>query len=326
MTRRASAAGIRISLVAVVVLTQNCGSRGAAPTPPERPYFVGLQVFGNTRLTAIGETSQLSAVASFSDGTSTNVTNSVSWTVRPGSMVSISNGGLVQAHAFGITSVQTTYGVPARANVATVVSVTPPGTFAVAGQIRDPVAGGIAAVTVMEPASARSAVTDDDGRFMLAGLTGTELRLTRDGYEPVTTAVAPFDVRLDVLMQPALRLQAGASTTGTIGVEDLSYVVAPGKACGACRLIRLQSASMGAVTVRLSWFVGGARMFLWAGGQEFPSTGSLELIATFPVSAGETILYVGAASTLRDVDFQLTSTFAPTGLRAAGPEGPAIHP
>lgn len=78
MTRRACAAGIRISLVAVVVLTQNCGSRGAAPTPPERPYFVSLQILGNTRLTPIGETSQLSAVASFSDGTSTNVTNSVS--------------------------------------------------------------------------------------------------------------------------------------------------------------------------------------------------------------------------------------------------------
>jgi hypothetical protein len=85
-----------------------------------------------------------------------------------------------------------------------------------------------------------------------------------------------------------------------------------GTACVGCRLIRIQSATTGRLSVKLTWFAAGSRMFLWANGQEFSGAQSLQLVATFPVQAGETIVYVGAASGGRDVDYELTTIFAPS--------------
>jgi hypothetical protein len=77
-------------LVVTIGVGQNCMKTGVAPSPPERPYFAALEVHGNTRLSIIGETSQLRAMAVYSDGSSADVTANVAWSVPPGSIVSIS--------------------------------------------------------------------------------------------------------------------------------------------------------------------------------------------------------------------------------------------
>jgi hypothetical protein len=56
------------------------------------------------------------------------------------------------------------------------------------------------------------------------------------------------------------------------------------------------------------------RMTIWANGQEFTSTSSTstDVIATFQVDAGQTIFYVGTASTDRHINFQLATMFDPS--------------
>jgi hypothetical protein len=308
MVERSPFAVLVVSLVALA-LGQNCQQSGVAPTPTDRPYFVGFDVEGNTHLPAIGETSQLRATAHLSDGSSNDVTTIVSWTVPTATIVSISAEGLVRALALGMTSVHAVYGV-ARHDVK--IAVTPAGTFVVSGRIRQPAASGLSGVTVTEPVSGRSTSTDANGMFMLFGLVHPELRLTKIQYEPVTTLVAPFDDLLNVPMQPVMPLRPGGGISGTIAPNDLSYEVLPGTVCGLCRLVRIQSDSAGRLNVKLTWSVPATRMVLWAAGQEFMSaSGSTELLATFQVGVGETIIYVGTPGTQRHIDFEMTAAFQP---------------
>jgi hypothetical protein len=47
----------------------------ATPSPPPPPSVVGVTITGNTNLSAVGETSQLTLTASLSDATTKDVTS-----------------------------------------------------------------------------------------------------------------------------------------------------------------------------------------------------------------------------------------------------------
>jgi hypothetical protein len=232
--------------------------------------------------------------------------------VPANTIVSISSGGLVRALDFGMLTVRAIYRL-GRVDVK--VSVTPAGTFVVAGRTRqpgsNPGAGNLADVTITEPVSGRSVITSGNGSFMLAGLIGTELRLTRDNYEPATATVVPFSDELNIPLQPVMQTQAGGSVMGLIAPNDLEYSVPPGKSCGVCRLVRIQSGSAGTLRLTLRWVEARTRLNLWAGGQEFRSVpgGPTEITASVAIQAGETILYVGADRTDFHTDFVLTTAF-----------------
>ena len=309
MLRRRSARAVLIPLTLTVTLVQNCGESRVAPTPSDRPYLVRLDIEGNTRLSSIGETSQLRAIARMSDRTSIDVTTAVSWTVLTGTIVSVSSSGLLEAKDLGIGTIRATYS-PSRINIK--VTVTPAGTFVVSGRARQPAASGLAGVLITEPLSGQSTVTNIDGEFVLAGMTGTELRLTRDLYEPVTATVVPFSDSVSIPMQPVMQVRAGASLSGTVAPNDLEYVVGPGVSCGVCRMVRIQSDTAGTLSATLT-SDPLHRMSIWVNGQEFASPSSAMTIvqASFPVAAGETIAYVGTASTDRHLNFVLATALEP---------------
>jgi hypothetical protein len=296
-----------------VVLSGNCDDGLLTPSPPgpANPTLTRFEV-QDARLFAIGDTLQMRATAGWSDGTSADVTTDVAWIAPLNTTVSISSGGLVQAMDFGMVTVRAVFRT-ARLDVK--VSVTPEGTFVVAGRARqpgsNPGSGGLGGVTITEPVSGQSTETNMNGTFMLTRLVGRELRLTKNNYEPATTIVAPFDGDVSVPMQPVMQTLAGGSVTGLIAPNDLAYSLPSGRSCGVCRLIRIQSASTGTLRLMLRWTESRTRLILWAGGQEFTSAigGRIEITASISIEAGETFLYVGADQTDWHTDFELRTEF-----------------
>jgi hypothetical protein len=191
------------------------------------------------------------------------------------------------------------------------IRVTPAGTFAVAGRVREPGSSVLRDVTIREPVSGRSTISGSEGEFMLAGLTAGNLTLTRAQFEPIGATVRPFDDAVDLAMQPLYNINVGGSVSGTIAPNDLSYEVMPGTACGVCRLVRINAGTAGRLTVTVRWTVAATRLTIWAGGAAFPpAPGSLELVTTFPVAAGENKIYVGADAATAHVSFELTTGFS----------------
>jgi hypothetical protein len=299
-----------------VLLVPGCADSrvpGPGPTSPQ-PTLIALEIQGNTEFTTIGASSQLRAEARWSDGRSTDVTAETSWSVAgsPNAFgtlatrtASVSRSGLLQATELGIGYVRAIYGLGRGERR---VTVTPSGTFVVAGRVRHPGSSVLPDVAVREPISGQSTTTGSEGEFMLGALIGTELTLSKAQFETVTATVRPFDDLVDVPMQPAYRIIAGANVMGTIAPNDLRYEVRPGTICGVCRMVRVSSVAVGSLTVTLRWSGPASRMIIWAGLEEFQAPpGSTEVVARFPVSAGETVVYVGAASVTAHVAFDLTT-------------------
>jgi hypothetical protein len=140
-----------------------------------------LSITGNVDLTAVGETTQLTATATFSDGTTKDVTTEAQWGSNTPSVISVTSGGVVTVVAFGVTGIIARYSMQA---VGVEVRATPPGTFIVFGRVREPGAGGIPGVRVMERQSGKSTLTDDVGVFSLGGLRSARVTFEKDGFEP----------------------------------------------------------------------------------------------------------------------------------------------
>jgi hypothetical protein len=259
-------------------------------------------------------------MASWSDGRSTDVTGETAWSINSapeafGSLArgvaSVSLTGQLQATGFGMAYVRAVF-MLGRAERR--IIVTPPGTFVVAGRVRQPGSSVLPDVAVLEPVSGQSTTTRNEGEFMLAGLTGTELILTRAQFETVRTTVRPFDDLLDVPMQPVYGIVTGGSVMGALAPHDLAYEVRPGVTCGVCRLIRVHSSVAGSLSVTLRWSHAPTRMTIWAGQDEFQAApGATEIAATLPVQAGETVIFVGASTTTAHVSFDLTTTLVAGG-------------
>ena len=72
------------------------------PPPPPAPFVVGLTLTGNVNLSAVGETTQLTASASYSDGTTKDVSGETVWIVGDRRVVTSSTTGLVTVVGFGL--------------------------------------------------------------------------------------------------------------------------------------------------------------------------------------------------------------------------------
>ena len=126
-------------LLAVVLLAALAGcnrSDGAATlTSPTSggtapAIATALTLRGNAMLTAIGETTPLTATASLSDGTSRNVTAAAQWVSSDASSIIVSPDGKATVIRFGQSYITATYqGESASLNV----QATPPGTFVAVG-------------------------------------------------------------------------------------------------------------------------------------------------------------------------------------------------
>ena len=250
-----------------------------------------LMVNGRKSLSAIGETSQLTAVATWSDGTAREVTDQVRWNSHDPSVASVSSSGVAAAVGFGAARIDAGY---EGLNNTFQISVTPAGTFAVTGEVREPGQGPLTGVRVLEPVSARSTVTDQSGNYVLAGLASMRLRFAKDGYEPGDLDVVP-DSPGFMRMQRIVRITAGETAiVPKLTHMDMSYDLGPDR-CSPCRLIRVVAPTAGTIRFELTWEPNaGSDLHLWAGGRRFTAdVNERHVTGDAAVSAGEHVVYVG---------------------------------
>ena len=290
-----------IGLLSALIVA-GCGGSNYSADPPIGPSPVPagqrppstLTVNGNRSLTAIGETSQLAAIATWPDGTR-DVTSEVRWDSQNSSVVTMSSNGLATALGFGAARIEARFewgGGSAYASFQ--IAVTPAGTFAATGDVREPGQGALAEVRVLEPVSGRSTLTDQAGTYTLAMLAGTRLRFDKDGYERGELDIAP-DSTAYMRMQRIVRITAGETAiVPKLTHMDVSYDVG-GDRCSPCRLIRIVSPAAGMIHLELAWDRNpGATLYLWAGGSRFGGEmNELKVAADAPLSAGENLVYVG---------------------------------
>jgi hypothetical protein len=275
-----------------------CADSGYSANQPVAPTAVAsgqpvtsLVVNGSKSLSAIGETSQLTAVAMRRDGTARDVTREVRWNSHNLSVATVSSSGLATAVGFGAARIDAGF---ESLNYTFQIGVTPAGTFAATGEVREPGQGAIAGVRVLEPVSGRSILTDQSGNYTLAALASPRLRFDKDGYEPGELTIAPDSTGF-MKMQRTVRIAAGETAiVPKLTHMDMSYDVGPDR-CSPCRLMRIVAPTAGTIRLELTWEPNpGAELHLWAGARRVDGgLNERQVVADVAVSAGENVVYVG---------------------------------
>lgn len=251
-----------------------------------------LTVDGRQSLDVIGDTSQLTAIASWRDGSTRDVTSTARWTSRNTSVATVSSSGLATAIGFGVADIEAMYESTGRVFQ---ISVTPAGTFAVGGDVREPGQGTLAGVRVSEPVSGKSTFTDRSGAYMLTALASRRLRFEKEGYETGELDV-PADSGGYMRMQRIVRIGAGETAViPKLTHMDVWYDVGPDR-CSPCRLVRIVVPAAGTMHFDLKWEPNpGSDIYLWVGGRRFARDPNQQqqLSADAPVTAGENVAYVG---------------------------------
>jgi hypothetical protein len=254
-----------------------------------------VKITGNTSFSSLGQTSQLTATASLSDGTTKDVTTDARWsTLRP-DVIAMGPTGEARVVSFGLTSVSLSY---SNKFAAVVVTATPPGTFAMWGRVRQPGVGSVAGARLTENTTHRSVTTDGNGDYTIAELPQNQANLVveKDGFEPVAlnTTLSGASPYVDVPMQKIVRLNAGQTVTpDVLAPNDLSYLVGTLR-CNDCRMLRVMVTEPGTLHLRATWATN-LKLTLFAEGRVL-SDGTGEVIADLPVSAmGEVLVYLGVA-------------------------------
>ena len=291
-----------LAVVLLILLTStwtSCGGDKSTPTTTTptspstpSPSVTSLSISGNLTLTAVGETSQLTATATLSDNTTKDVTSSGRWQWGNTQVITISSGGLVTVVGFGATWISFVY---QSRGAAENVTATLPGTFAIGGRVREPGVGNVPNVTVVDTISGRSATTGSDGEFSIAELPRlpAHLKAEKEGYEPAELDATQASV--DLPIQRVVRLVAGETVRpADLAPNDLSYSVG-GISCSPCRLIRVVVPQAGTVHVRVTWTATALTLRLFVEGQVVVGLPS-ELNAEVSINGPrEVLMYLGTA-------------------------------
>ena len=102
-------AGICLTACIVFALTA-CGGGGGSQPVNNGPTLRSIQVAGLSGNVIAGETHQLTATASYSDGSTKDVTSSATWTSTDSSVASVAAGGMLTAKGSGQCSVSAKIG------------------------------------------------------------------------------------------------------------------------------------------------------------------------------------------------------------------------
>lgn len=106
----ATDARFAVPAVLICVVASACGGGSSSPSAPSRqPTVVAITVLGNLSMASAGQTSQLTASASFSNGTSQVVVAQVTWESSDPTVASVSATGLCTAVTFGQAEVRARY-------------------------------------------------------------------------------------------------------------------------------------------------------------------------------------------------------------------------
>jgi hypothetical protein len=312
---------LRSIVVAMAIVGAGCGSSPTAPrtspgpagpagpeTPASAASVTSIRIGATPVLRAPGETGQMTVEAFFSNGTSVDRTAEALWTSHDTSVATVAPGGLVTAVGFGATHIDAVF--EGKRSTADVL-ITPPGTFAALGVVREPGSGPLAGVVVQEMDSNRSTTTDQNGEFHFAALQRARFRVASEGFEVVERdASGPFSNRLsyssiprlsvDIPLQRIVRLDAGASRSQlTIAPDDVSY---PGY-CYPCKLVRVATGRTGTLRVTVSPQGANTRFFVWIDGKRFSFSGPTISAQAAIVAPGDALVYVGWSLSY-DEDFE----------------------
>jgi hypothetical protein len=273
-----------------------CGSDGGADgngtVPPTPAVLSSIQISGNTELTAVGQTTQLSLTAGYTNGTNRDVTTEASWITQTPVVATVARG-VVTAVGLGTATINATFGgFSAFAGV----NVAPAGTFIVDGRAREPGGGNLANVRVVEQVSFTDTRTTFTGAFQFTARELARIRIELPDYEVFEREVRPDPPRrsvfLDAPLQRTIRINSGLSRGDLyVAPNDVSYTIG-GDLCDPCKLIRVSSAS-GALTLRLSWTVApSGALKMWVNGTRNSTTGS-SITVSAPTNGGQSLVYVG---------------------------------
>src|SRR5688500_7211149 len=101
-----------LAALILVVVVSACGGSDPNPVAPSpAPVAVSatrLRVGGNAALTTIGDTSQLTAIATFSDATEKDVTAEALWTSTEPSFLTVVSG-LLTVRRLGVATISARY-------------------------------------------------------------------------------------------------------------------------------------------------------------------------------------------------------------------------
>jgi hypothetical protein len=178
-----------------------------------------LTISGNTALSDPGDSSQLTAILSASDGSRRDVTREATWS-GPAGLVTVNNG-LMTATGYGRTTVSATAeGV--RGSVP--VTVLPAGMFLLDGYIFSPDGSPAQAqVEVSSPSRTVSGTTNQWGYFTLPGAGKASVRVKVAGYQDEVRQVT---IERDTSLSIAL-LREGETPSTIRGSYTLTFTASP---------------------------------------------------------------------------------------------------
>ena len=289
---------VRANAFGSATITATYLTKSASANVNVTPPLTSVILSGNVNLTAVGQTSALTAIARFADNSTRDVTTEATWTSLNLSVVTVSGSGLMTATGLGKTDVQVTFG---NRGSSAIVQVTPPGTFAIAGRVRDPGQGqsagiGVPGFTVRDVTSGTVTTTDASGEYTLGGIfPGDRVIYEKAGWETVERVFNSTNDDPNPGAQRVVIVSAGSTAVINTAPNDVVYQLQPGVSCTPCRLVRVVSPTSGTLQLKLTWTGSGPRLHLWIAGQTYISDGTapIQVLANIPVTAGEHLVYAG---------------------------------
>jgi hypothetical protein len=178
-------------------------SSPVSPTPvadPGSPTPLSMTIGGTTSLDHPGETGRLTAMVTFSDNTTRDVTGEASWVGHEG-VITMTGPGVFTAERYGAGSVSATY---RTVNGTAQIRVAPAGAFLIAGSVT--AAGGFRLPEVRVEFSSgcgmHHTTTDMSGNYVLPAVGPATMRAEREGLRgQVKQMTVQTDGRVDFELQ-----------------------------------------------------------------------------------------------------------------------------
>ena len=212
----------------LVVVAAACGDDRSpvapSPPPPASPTVVRIDIEGSPArdLNFLGDTAQLRAFATLSDGTRSDVTPDTAWSVSNAAVLSVTARGLVTALGYGAGSVTGVYRERSAQVGFSVLSRLGPD-FRLTGVVRDAsTRAPIAGARVWRGGADSGTVTDANGAFTHVGgvVSSRRLMVSKLGYDfgrvEIPGVDPPTHVEVDLVSDggPSIERRVSGTFTG----------------------------------------------------------------------------------------------------------------